>query len=302
MPSSFLSVDTNFPNQTGDTKQDIKTILNYLYMLMEQLRYTLYNLSPNNFNSSELISFVDEIRAGVVAAETVISTTVITEALYAHYGTIAELTVDSLQSGNKIFNFLTSDKSDVNYIDIKDQTISFVTAETEGEAVHMKDRYGRPLYWHGPVTAATYKTVGMGAETTTWPVLVYDYEETVKQSFSFVLDSESGHYMPKIILGAGDGVSDHSAKAVIFKGQTGLEINYYKSSSGELRQIKLSDEGVFITPYALKSLDFYDNGFSAVYSGENVVYKWETDAAGVITALITEDNVRVPVTWHPGGM
>ena len=302
MPSSFLAVDTNFPTQTGDTERDMKKILNYLFMLTEQLRYTLYNLSPNNFNSNELKGFVDEIRAGIVTAETVISSTVVTEALYSHYGTIAELTVDSLQSGNKIQKYLNNDMSDVNYMDIKGQTVNFVTAETDGGTAQLKDREERHLFWRGPVTAAAYKDVGMDTVPTSWPVIIYDYDETVKLSFSFVMDTESGHYMPKIILGAGDGVTDNSAKAVIFKGQTGLEINYYKSGTGELRQIKLGDDGVFITPYELESLNFYDNGFSAVYSGNSISYTWEKDLSGKITKLITEDNVEIPVNWHSGDM
>jgi hypothetical protein len=61
MPSSFLAVDTNFPTQTGNTAQDMKKILNYLFMLTEQLRYTLYNLSPDNFNEAALIGFGETI-------------------------------------------------------------------------------------------------------------------------------------------------------------------------------------------------------------------------------------------------
>lgn len=302
MPSGFLSVDTNFPALTGDTERDMKKILNYLFMLTEQLRYTLYNLSPDNFNENELKGFVDELRAGIVTAETVISSTVVTEVLYSHYGNIAELTVDSLQSGDKIQKYLHADTGDVNYIDIRDQTVSFVTARAVGGTVQLRDREGRPLFWRGPVTAANYKDVGMETVPTSWPVIIYDYEETVKLSFSFVSDLESGHYMPKIILGTGDGVTDLSAKAVIFKGQTGLEINYYKSGTGELRQIKLGDGGVYISPYELESLDFYDNGFSAVYSGNSMFYTWEKDLSGQITKLITEDNVEIPVIWHLGDM
>ena len=60
----FLAVDTNFPTQTGNTEQDMKKILNYLFMLTEQLRYTLYNLSPDNFKPNELAGHY-EIRGQV---------------------------------------------------------------------------------------------------------------------------------------------------------------------------------------------------------------------------------------------
>lgn len=56
MPGNLLSVDTSFPTftpeQTNEQKLDVVT--NYLYMLLEQLRYTLANLGAGNFNETEL--------------------------------------------------------------------------------------------------------------------------------------------------------------------------------------------------------------------------------------------------------
>lgn len=56
MPGNLLSVDTSFPTftpeQTNEQKLDVVT--NYLYMLLEQLRYTLANLGAGNFNDTEL--------------------------------------------------------------------------------------------------------------------------------------------------------------------------------------------------------------------------------------------------------
>lgn len=56
MPGNLLSADTSFPTftpeQTNEQKLDVVT--NYLYMLLEQLRYTLANLGAGNFNETEL--------------------------------------------------------------------------------------------------------------------------------------------------------------------------------------------------------------------------------------------------------
>lgn len=56
MPGNLLSADTSFPTftpeQTNEQKLDVVT--NYLYMLLEQLRYTLQNLGMGNFNGAEL--------------------------------------------------------------------------------------------------------------------------------------------------------------------------------------------------------------------------------------------------------
>ena len=55
MPSSLLNADTSFP-QLDDKQSDeekITLVVNYLYMLLEQLRYTLSNLGEENFNDTE---------------------------------------------------------------------------------------------------------------------------------------------------------------------------------------------------------------------------------------------------------
>ena len=58
MPSNLLTADTMFPNLTKQQSTDEKFVIvtDYLYMLLEQLRYTLSNLGPENFNSAELDS------------------------------------------------------------------------------------------------------------------------------------------------------------------------------------------------------------------------------------------------------
>ena len=56
MPSNWLYVDTNFPTFTGEesTEAKVSTIQNYLFMLVEQLRYSLHNLDSGNMNPSAL--------------------------------------------------------------------------------------------------------------------------------------------------------------------------------------------------------------------------------------------------------
>ena len=62
MPTSFLSADAGFPRLTADIPQEerLNRIENYLYMLLEQLRYTLYNLGKDNFNEAELKQIEEE--------------------------------------------------------------------------------------------------------------------------------------------------------------------------------------------------------------------------------------------------
>ena len=55
MPSNILTADTSFPQLTDEQSpgEKITLLTNYLYMLLEQLRYTLNNLGEDNFNETE---------------------------------------------------------------------------------------------------------------------------------------------------------------------------------------------------------------------------------------------------------
>ena len=62
MPSGFLAADTSFPSLSDmQTGEKINALNDYLYMLLEQLRYTLSNLGENNFNRTELQGIEDRI-------------------------------------------------------------------------------------------------------------------------------------------------------------------------------------------------------------------------------------------------
>ena len=54
MPSNILTTDTSFPRLTEEQSTDEKfgVITNYLYMLLEQLRYSMANLGRENFNDA----------------------------------------------------------------------------------------------------------------------------------------------------------------------------------------------------------------------------------------------------------
>lgn len=63
MPSNWLYIDTNFPTFTGeeDTEEKVSSIQNYLFMLVEQLRYSLHNLDLGNMNPAAVERFTGTI-------------------------------------------------------------------------------------------------------------------------------------------------------------------------------------------------------------------------------------------------
>ena len=158
----------------------------------------------------------------------------------------------------------------------------------------VKDRDGNLLYWVDETH--TLPTTDVSA----FPVYMYRYNELIKMEHSFYYDDSQANYVPLISLGAGIG-DGNKGKGFIYKGTTGLHIDYY-SRSGDLRRILLNDDGIVLTPYALKSLNFYSNGFSAIYSGEAVAYTWTLDVDGRIISLTSQDLITIPVTWNAGAM
>ena len=289
--SLYIPLSTIYgkPNADGTytlNALDVKNLNDNLYAIAKKVQ--------GGLTTSDLTSAaVDELHAG-----TVISNTVITNNLYATYGDVAELTVDRLITVDKIERYKNGDTSDINYIKAQNEYIQFITGTTTGATTQHKNRSGELLYWTD-VTATS-----MGTAVTEYPVTIYNYTEMVKTKIAFKeidLPDNGSTVMPVFTLGAGTGVGDNG-KGFLYKGTDGLYLDYYSSVDGSLRRILLSDSGVIISPYELKTLDIYNNGFRAVYDGDTVAMTWALDANGRITKLTTAENVEIPVTWHAGDM
>lgn len=68
MPSNWLYIDTNFPSFTGEESPEkkIDTIQSYLFMLVEQLRYSLRNLDfDHNMNQTALQQFIQNVESPI---------------------------------------------------------------------------------------------------------------------------------------------------------------------------------------------------------------------------------------------
>ena len=127
MPSSILNTDIMFPNLSGkSTEQQVFTIMNYLYMLKEQLTYSLSNLGLDNINANSF----NEI-AGIINQPVILRLDGVDGSLAeinVNLGTVstqlqdAEGNISSLQ---QTATSLTSDISDLegNYTSLQ-QTVS----------------------------------------------------------------------------------------------------------------------------------------------------------------------------------
>ncbi len=69
MPSNMLDTDVGFPKFTGTEtpEEKINQILNYLFMLREQLQYSLSHIGTENFNDASLIQMQETITEPIQA-------------------------------------------------------------------------------------------------------------------------------------------------------------------------------------------------------------------------------------------
>ena len=118
MPGNILSADTQFPNFAGQENpaEQIRTIRNYLYMLLEQLRYTLNNLDAGNFNTEGLKEIQDAISQPIL------------KQLSDTDGNLAELQVTAAGLASRVIN----NEGDISQLEQTAQGLSSRVGDAEG--------------------------------------------------------------------------------------------------------------------------------------------------------------------------
>lgn len=257
-------------------EQQVKTLADFIMRYRRELEYLLNGqLDDDN---------------GVFRAATIISNAIVTNVLTAQKGYIAELTVDQIDTSDKVQRYLASDTSPLGYWRGYDQFIEFIEAKIEGTPTteQVKNRNNESLYWLDGTHA------GVTTDVTDFPVLQYIYTELVKLRLYHEIDADTGNAVPKMVWGAGNPAGRQ--KGYLYKDSTGMVVSY-ENASGVMREIRLDEDGVFITPYDLEGIAFGSNGFEVVYSGCTFEYTWTKDGYGKITQLQT-DGRTIPVTWQ----
>lgn len=241
MAGNFLTADISAPDLSRyqTTQQKLDAMENYLFLLLENLRYALRNLNPyENFNQTELEAWADTLKANVV-----ITKTLITNELYAQYGSIADLVVDELRTDYKrAQRYLAGDTSNLDYIHVHDDCMKFITSRTDGSQAVQMNFNGRPFWW----TDETRTQMTMERETK-WPVMVYVYTEEVKASFKFqpVANPDgTAATFPTLTMGVGTDPTGQSGngQATIKKHFGGLDI-VYRTSMGKNAGVHFRDDG-----------------------------------------------------------
>lgn len=217
------------------------------------------------------------------------------DALYSALGEIADLSVNRLSTSRRVVKYLAKDTTDDNFIRVAGQSLEFVAGIAKSTTEQAKNPNGELIYWEADPAGASIGSDGYPyangerifttTKQTSWPVMVYQYEEQVKRAISFQSDGQ--YYYPVDIFGAGD--PNGKQRGYLVKRQNSLELTY-ETSMGKLLGLAARDEGYMDLMGLRKSaaLDFseWDKGyFAELVDGEKTPFRY----------TVTFDQQRRPI-------
>ena len=217
------------------------------------------------------------------------------DALYSALGEIADLSVNRLSTSRRVVKYLAGDTSDDNFIRVAEQSLEFVAGIAKGTTEQARNPNGELIYWEADPAGASIGADGYPyangerifttTKQSSWPVMVYQYEEQVKRAISFTSDGK--YYYPVDIFGAGD--TNGKQRGYLVKRQNSLELTY-ETSMGKLLGLAARDDGYMDLMGLRKStaLDFsqWDKGyFAELVDGEKTPYRY----------TVTFDQQRRPI-------
>lgn len=217
------------------------------------------------------------------------------DALYSALGEIADLSVNRLSTSRRVVKYLAKDTTDDNFIRVEGQSLEFVAGIAKSTTEQAKNPNGELIYWEADPAGASIGSDGYPyangerifttTKQTSWPVMVYQYEEQVKRAISF--ESDGQYYYPVDVFGAGD--NNGKQRGYLVKRQNSLELTY-ETSTGKQLGLAARDEGYLDLMGLRKStaLDFseWDKGyFAELVDGEKTPYRY----------TVTFDQQRRPI-------
>lgn len=231
----------------------------------------------------------------------------VTDALYAEQGDISQLTVDWLDTSKRVKRYLSNDTSDDNYIEAHDSVLNFVTASVIFEndvplTEQLVNRYGSKLYWQKDISAATIIggypyidniRVYTTEENTGFPVIVYQYKKLVKRAIDFIIDPETGIYLPTDIFGVGTSLENpYNGRGKIVKTTRSFDLSY-TTSSGEVTGVFMKDDGFVDTKHRRADI-VVDT------TGKKITVTPEGSLADEFDIAYTDTGNGLELTWPDG--
>ena len=227
------------------------------------------------------------------------------DALYAALGEIADLSVNRLSTSRRVVKYLAKDTTDDNFIRVEGQSLEFVAGIAKSTTEQAKNPNGELIYWEADPAGASIGSDGYPyangerifttTKQTSWPVMVYQYEEQVKRAISFQSDGQ--YYYPVDIFGAGD--NNGKQRGYLVKRQNSLELTY-ETSTGKQLGLAAQDDGYLDLMGVRRTVGLNFAGWDSGSFQERVEGVDEALVYGVEFSAV--DGVRVPVKiTYPDG-
>ena len=227
------------------------------------------------------------------------------DALYAALGEIADLSVNRLSTSRRVVKYLAGDTTDDNFIRVAEQSLEFVAGIAKSTTEQAKNPNGELIYWEADPAGASIGSDGYPyangerifttTKQTSWPVMVYQYEEQVKRAISF--ESDGQYYYPVDVFGAGD--NNGKQRGYLVKRQNSLELTY-ETSTGKLLGLAARDEGYMDLMGVRRTTGLNFAGWDSGSFQERIEGVDEALVYGVEFSNV--DGVRVPVKiTYPDG-
>lgn len=234
------------------------------------------------------------------------------DALYAALGEIADLSVNRLSTSRRVVKYLAGDTSDDNFIRVAEQSLEFVAGIAKSTTEQAKNPNGELIYWEADPAGASIGSDGYPyangerifttTKQTSWPVMVYQYEEQVKRAISFQSDGQ--YYYPVDVFGAGD--NNGKQRGYLVKRQNSLELTY-ETSTGKLLGLAARDDGYMDLmgirrTVGLNFAGWEQGSFSETVDGisEPLEYGVEFATVGgkkVPVKIIYSDGAEMAIQW-----
>lgn len=231
------------------------------------------------------------------------------DALYSALGEIADLSVNRLSTSRRVVKYLAGDTTDDNFIRVAEQSLEFVAGIAKSTTEQAKNPNGELIYWEADPAGASIGSDGYPyangerifttTKQTSWPVMVYQYEEQVKRAISF--ESDGQYYYPVDVFGAGD--NNGKQRGYLVKRQNSLELTY-ETSTGKQLGLAALDEGYLDLMGVRKTVGLNFSGWDKGSWGvllegvtEMLNYGVTLNSAGVPIKITYPDGTDCPILW-----
>lgn len=231
------------------------------------------------------------------------------DALYAALGEIADLSVNRLSTSRRVVKYLAGDTTDDNFIRVAEQSLEFVAGIAKSTTEQAKNPNGELIYWEADPAGASIGSDGYPyangerifttTKQTSWPVMVYQYEEQVKRAISFQSDGQ--YYYPVDVFGAGD--TNGKQRGYLVKRQNSLELTY-ETSLGKLLGLAARDDGYMDLMGMRKTVGLNFSGWDKGSWGvllegvtEMLNYGVTLNSAGAPVKITYPDGTDCPILW-----